>query len=120
MKKMHNRNVGIYGENIATNYLLKHGYTILGRNFYTYKGEIDIIASINDEIVFLEVKTRLNKSFGNGAESVNKRKMKHFISASKYYLYSNNIFNKKIRFDIIEIKIASGKYKINHIKNIFF
>ena len=52
---MHNRNVGIYGENIATNYLLKHGYTILGRNFYTYKGEIDIIASINDEIVFLEV-----------------------------------------------------------------
>lgn len=49
--------IGQVGEEIATDYLKKKGYKILARNFKTKCGELDIIASKNKIIIFIEVKT---------------------------------------------------------------
>jgi len=49
--------IGAIGEDIALNYLKKKGYKILARNFKTKWGELDIVASKNKIIVFVEVKT---------------------------------------------------------------
>ena len=112
------RDFGNTGENLATEYLEKQGYTILERNFYCKQGEIDIIAKDNNEIVFIEVKSRSNKLFGIPSEAVTKQKIKHLFRNARYFLYKNKMINEYIRFDVVEILIKSGKFNINHIKQI--
>ena len=112
------RDFGNTGENLATEYLEKQGYTILERNFYCKQGEIDIIAKDKNEIVFIEVKSRSNKLFGIPSEAVTKQKIKHLFKTARYFLYKNKMINEYIRFDVVEILIKSGKFNINHIKQI--
>ena len=110
--------LGNEGENIANNFLIKKGYKILERNFRFSKGEIDIIAQDKKEIVFIEVKTRRNRHYGNPIDSVTFNKKKHIYKTANYYLYINKLYNKFIRFDVIEIYILYKKILINHVKNI--
>ena len=112
------RDFGNTGENLATDYLEKQGYTILERNFYCKQGEIDIIAKDKNEIVFIEVKSRSNKLFGIPSEAVTKQKIKHLFRTARYFLYKNKMINEYIRFDVVEILIKSGKFNVNHIKQI--
>lgn len=112
------RDFGNTGENLATDYLEKQGYTILERNFYCKQGEIDIIAKDKNEIVFIEVKSRSNKLFGIPSEAVTKQKIKHLFRTARYFFYKNKMINEYIRFDVVEILIKSGKFNINHIKQI--
>lgn len=116
----YNREIGEFGENEACKYLAKLGYTIISRNFYTVRGEIDVIAIDKDEYVFFEVKTRTSRKFGAPVEAINKSKMNHIIKSSKYFIYKNGLEAKNIRFDIIEVYINDKNVFINHIKNVFF
>ena len=117
MDKQHNVNIGKIGEEEACKYLSKQGYEIIDRNFYTYKGEIDIIAKKNEQYVFVEVKTRMNKKYGRGFEAITPVKLKHFKLAVNYYIYKYKLFNKTIRLDAIEV-FMRDKIEISHIKNI--
>lgn len=118
---MHNRDLGNWGEDQAEEFLVSKGYEIVERNFYSYQGEIDIIARDleTEELVFCEVKTRRNMDFGNPMDSVNKYKQKHLFFTGKYYLFSNNINNALVRFDIIEVYLVNHKVRLNHLKNVF-
>ncbi len=49
--------IGKIGENITKTFLMKHGFTILGRNYRTKFGEIDIIAEKDNRLRFIEVKS---------------------------------------------------------------
>lgn len=116
---MYERHIlGKTGEEIARQYLIKNGYRLLVSNFRCRQGEIDIIAVDKNEIVFIEVKTRKNANYGCPVDAVNKRKQKHILNASKYYIYINNLENRDIRFDVIEV-YKKDKFYINHIKNIY-
>ena len=64
---------GRSGEEIASKYLERQGYEILDRNFNCNQGEIDIIAKDKNEIVFIEVKTRTDISYGEASEAVVKQ-----------------------------------------------
>ena len=109
--------LGKTGEEIGTQYLINNGYKLIIRNFRCRQGEIDIIAKDKDEIVFIEVKTRRNTNYGYPIDAVDKRKQKHILNASQYYVYKNKLEKRKIRFDVIEI-YKKDKFYINHIKNI--
>ena len=102
--------------------VLVNNYKIIKQNFRCKQGEIDIIAtdkkSQDNNIVFIEVKTRTNLDFGTPAEAVNQVKKQHIVKTAKYFLYSNNIKYANIRFDAIEVLLNKNKYKINHIKQI--
>ena len=65
------RLIGIDGEKAAEKYLKDKNYKIIDTNFRTRFGEVDIIAKDGEFIVFVEVKTRGEKSFGNPMEAVN-------------------------------------------------
>lgn len=108
--------IGQNGENVAEIYLKKEGYLIIERNFRCKQGEIDLIAMDKTEIVFIEVKTRSNKKYGNPAEAVNNVKQNHIRKAAKWYVHINNLYNYFIRFDVIEIYFEENIYRINHIK----
>lgn len=119
MSKKENKIKGNIGEEFTCNYLEKNGYTILERNFTSYRGEIDIIALKNNEIIFIEVKTRTQIACGFPSESVTKHKQKQIYKIAEYYLYSKNLLNSKVRFDVIEIYLyGSNSFKINHIKDV--
>ena len=107
---------GKSGEEIATQYLIKEKYKILERNFKSKQGEIDIIALDKQEIVFVEVKSRTSKAYGNPKDAVDTKKKKHIYNTAQYYTYIHNLEDAPIRFDVIEIYIMNKVYKINHIK----
>lgn len=113
---MNKRKFGIIGEKIAQGYLINKGYKILETNFYTRKGEIDIIAQKDNCIIFVEVKTRTNLNFETPAAAVNNAKKRHIRTVAKTFLYLNKLIKYEVRFDVIEVFINSGKCEINHIE----
>lgn len=112
------KEIGRYGEDVATEFLEKRDYVIISRNFLCKQGELDIIAQKEEEIIFCEVKTRTNEKFGKPRDAVDFSKKSHMWNSARYFLHINNLVNKYIRFDVIEIFIDKNKTYVNHIKNI--
>lgn len=110
--------LGKTGEDIATEYLIKNNYKIIERNFLCKMGEIDIIALKDEYLVFIEVKTRSSNKYGVPSEAVTKNKLKHLYKTARYYVYTRNLQDECIRFDVIEIYYENSTYKINHILQI--
>jgi putative endonuclease len=99
-----NQEKGKKGEELATEWLLAKGYVLLHRNWRHARFEIDIIASKDQVLHFIEVKTRTSARFGNPEDQVNKKKLRHMIDAGVDFIYLNKGW-KKIRFDILAIKL---------------
>lgn len=114
---MNNIQKGKLGEKIATNYLTSKGSKILQTNYRLKFGEVDIIAKINKDIVFIEVKARSNINFGYPAEAVTLKKQRKIRNVAKYYIVKNKLEKASIRFDVIEIYLKEKR--INHIENAF-
>ncbi len=117
------RKLGDLGERIAEKYLREKNYQILKKNYQKRWGEIDIIAKENQEIVFVEVKTRTkNKSdfYGQPQDSVNFFKQQKLIKTAKTYLFENDYSSQtNWRIDVIAIKLneQNKKADLEHIKN---
>lgn len=116
MRGMNTKNIGNSGENIATEYLQGKGYKIIERNVHLGAGELDIVAQFGDLIVFVEVKSRNNYSFGNPLEAMTKQKIKMLIQTAKQYISFNHLFNIQVRFDVISIVGT----EIEHIEDAFW
>lgn len=110
------KELGRKGEKIAENYLINLGLKILDRNFCIRGGEIDLIFEDNGEIVFIEVKTRQNKKFGEAVEQISERKKELLINSAQHFLEKNNLQEKDWRIDVITVEFSENP-KINHIKN---
>ncbi|WP_457624456.1 YraN family protein [Persephonella sp.] len=102
-------------EDRAVDFLKSSGYEIIGRNFKTRYGEIDIIARDGDTVVFVEVRYRKSSAFGSPEETINLRKIKKIIRAANRYISMKGLENTDIRFDVI----AMDEDGIRHIKNAF-
>lgn len=114
---MNNKEKGDLGESIAKDYLLSKGAKILETNYKIKSGEIDIISKLDEDIVFIEVKSRTNVKFGYPSEAVNYKKIKKITDVAKYYIFKNKLYSTSIRFDVIEVYLKDNK--INHIVNAF-
>lgn len=114
---MNNLKQGKTGEVLAEKYLKKQGYKIIKTNYKNKIGEIDIICynKKDDEIVFVEVKSRTSDLMGLPSEAVDIRKQKKIRDVASLYLILNKKFDDKVRFDVIEI--LNGE--ISHIKYAF-
>jgi putative endonuclease len=95
--------LGLLGEDEASEYLLRKGYKIVGRNFRSSQGEIDIIAYNGETLVFIEVKSYSGRSYLTPLGAILKNKKNSIIHAAKYYLYKNKIKNVNCRFDVLAI-----------------
>ena len=110
---------GTIGENLAVDYLEKKGYRILQRNYRFEHGEIDIVAEDGNVLVFVEVKARLSKEFGEPEDAVTPRKREKIRSTANGYLFENNIDEKECRFDVVAIDYQKNKTEIRHIEDAF-
>lgn len=117
---MNNKEIGDKGEKLAIDYLIKNGYAILETKWRWKRCEVDIIAKIENTLVFVEVKTRTNNSFGLPEESVsNKKQLQIQLAADEYIFISEH--RGEIRFDVIAINISKNNTdNIHHIKDAFF
>ena len=111
--------LGRKGEDLATEYLLKQGFTILERNWTYENAELDIIARDEDILVFVEVKTRTGNAYGDPEDAVDKRKISKILEAAEAYVEEKNLDNE-IRFDIIAIVIKGGRYELEHIPDAIY
>lgn len=114
---MNNIEKGKFGEEVALKYIISKGGIVVEKNYRTKVGEIDLIAKLNGELVFIEVKSRSNVDYGYPSESVNYKKKRKIINVAQYYILHNSLENLSIRFDVIEIYL--NEKKINHIVNAF-
>ncbi|WP_195939737.1 YraN family protein [Romboutsia sp. 1001713B170131_170501_G6] len=114
---MNNKEKGNLGEKIAYKYLIQKGFKVLDTNYRIRSGEVDIIAKFEDELVFVEVKSRMDLRFGHGRDAINNKKIKKITNTAKHYIFAKKFYDSKIRFDVIEVYFMDKK--INHIENAF-
>lgn len=104
----HHHHTGLLGEQLAKEYLVNKEFTILHTNWRHSHWEVDIIASKNSVLHFIEVKTRRTEKFGYPEDDVSKKKIENLIHASGEYqvLYPGW---KLISFDILSITLLKNK-----------
>ena len=116
---MGRKETGALGEKIALNYLKKHGYRIIETNFRCRMGEIDIVTKKNDTLVFVEVRTKRDISFGIPEESVTPLKANHLARTAYHYRQSHNKLPESWRIDLLAIELNDDDKpsRINLIEN---
>jgi len=113
------RETGIAGENYALQWLKLQGYEILEVNWRHHRLEIDIIATINHRLIFVEVKTRSNEGYAYPELAVDQRKQRFMLTAASAYMEKMQI-DRPFRFDVIAIMMQPHLRKLIHIRDAFF
>lgn len=103
---------------MAVAFFRRKGYRIVEKNYRTFFGEIDIIARDGNVLVFIEVKTRTDDSFGSPSEAVNKRKREKIRKVALTFMKK---LRKEVpaRFDVLSIEKAGAGHRIEHIEDAF-
>jgi putative endonuclease len=95
--------LGTAGESIACAELEHLGYRIIERNYRTRFGEIDIVADDAGTVVFVEVKTKTDGSYGDPVEAVTPQKQRQIVSMGQFYATYCCPPNTPCRFDVVAI-----------------
>ncbi|HEY5509412.1 MAG TPA: YraN family protein [Prolixibacteraceae bacterium] len=111
--------LGKRGEQIALDFLLGNGYQILDLNWRWRRKEIDIVAKRGEEIVVVEVKTRVENFSAEPYESVTLHKIKNIVEVADHWLR----FHKSdldCRFDVISVTVKKdGSHALEHFTGAF-
>jgi putative endonuclease len=116
------RMLGKFGEELATDYLVKNGYLIVENNYRCFSGEIDIIAKKKDLLIIVEVKSRSKIGSEETLFSITKSKQRKISRAAADFIEKNQQYSEYyIRFDVITVvKSRQGEdYIINHYDDAF-
>lgn len=121
--------LGSTAEAECAGYLRAKGYKIIAMNYACRGGEIDIIAeqrrrtrvfagTARGFIVFVEVKMRSRRDFGEPREAVTRRKQDRLRLAASMWLVEHDT-DLQPRFDVIEVFSGERGQEFNHIENAF-
>ena len=109
---------GKEGEDRAVRYLKDGGYTILRRNYRKRTGEIDVIAEMGEEIIFLEIKCWSGYDEMQLENIVNQKKRRRIIQTARSFLSDTGMGeNRRLRFDVILLDGQDGSF--HHYENAF-
>ena len=112
--------LGKKGEEVALNFLRKKGYEILELNWRHRKAEIDIIARVDEVLIFVEVKSRSSDYFGRPETFVDTKKQQLIADAASVYMEEIG-HEWEVRFDIISVLFHNEAYQsVDHFKDAFF
>ncbi len=95
--------MGRKGERAACRYLIRQGFDILARRFHARRGELDLVALEGSVLVFIEVKTRASKEFGDPWEFVDWEKQQSLQSAADEFIARYDLGQYAYRFDVIAV-----------------
>jgi putative endonuclease len=111
--------LGKAGENLACQELERRGYAIIARGWRQRAGEIDIIARHGRILVFVEVKARAGRAFGEAAEAVSRRKRRRLVQLARMYLARHRQLESPCRFDVVTIDADAGHAVVQVFQNAF-
>ncbi len=114
--------VGRRGEELAAEYLIGLGLTVISRNWRCREGELDIVATDGGDLaVICEVKTRTGVRFGSGAEAVDVGKRRRIRRLSMLWLAEHRVRPAvTVRFDVISVLcVPGGTPQLTHIAGAF-
>ncbi len=102
---MKKKELGNVGEKAAKKFLIGKGFEFIAENYFTRKGEIDLIFRENDILIFVEVKTRKNKSHLDIALGL--QKVKHIRASAEIFIEKEEISFNEMRFDVVFVGVDS-------------
>jgi len=100
--------LGKQGEEMALAWLVEKGYKILHCNWRYLKYEIDIIATKEDKLHIVEVKTLHYPAIGNPEDSVTKKKFRFIANAADEFLFRHPGY-RHIQFNVLSITLFNNK-----------
>ncbi len=110
--------IGNLGESLARNYFEKKGYAILQTNWRIRHLEIDIIASKNEVLHIIEVKTQKKSTAGFPEENVTRKKMKNLMVAADHYQMIDKRW-KALQFDVLSIILGQPEHEFLLIEDVY-
>jgi len=110
---------GKKGEQLASEYLEKKGYSILRRNYRYLKAEVDIIAQKEGVLAIVEVKTRTTEFLQGIEAAIHRKKIRLLVMAADHYVQEHDL-DVEVRFDIITLLHTDGRFMITHLEDAFF
>ena len=111
--------LGRQGETLACEELERLGYAIVARGYRTRAGELDIVASDAGTVVFVEVKTRLDLSYGDPVEAVTPEKQRRVVAMATDYVVRHDLDNTPCRFDVVTVDALVEPPRITVYKDAF-
>ena len=111
--------LGNTGEDLACEELKRRGYAIIARRYRRRGGELDIIARDGQTMVFVEVKAREGRAFGEACEAVTANKRRTITRLALDYLMRHRLTECACRFDVVSIHLDSGTPVIEVYQNAF-
>ncbi len=103
---------GNFGEKLACKYLERLGYVLVVRNWTTHWGELDLVMRDSIWLVFIEVKFRSNKNFGDVSCALHYYKQRALSRAIDSYLIKYP--SQQWRVDIVTITAQVSRYQVQH------
>lgn len=111
--------LGKEGEELAAQWLVQNGFSLVQRNWRLDKLEIDIIARRGKFLHFIEVKCRKASPNGHPEDNVSRKKFKNLQRAADIYL-KRHPGNQWIQFDVMAITIrGNGEVEYFFIEDVF-
>lgn len=108
---------GAQAEQLAAQFLLQRGLSLLHRNYRCRYGEIDLIMRDAGILVFVEVRLRSRSDFGGAAASIDSTKQARLFRTAQHYLTSQRHI-PPCRFDALLMHSVDGA-DIEWVKNAF-
>jgi len=110
---------GKTGEDLACGELERRGYAIVARRHRCRGGELDVIARDGATLVFVEVKARGGRAFGDAAEAVTWQKRRRIVRLACEYVMQHHLTGCPCRFDVVSIHFDGGRPVIEVFQNAF-
>lgn len=124
MSKIKNYNKGKEGEEIAREFLIKKNFVLIESNYSNNLGEIDLIMTEKDWLVFIEVKLKIGDKYGNPEEMIGVNKLNQIKRVANLFLLTDSPVTKKykkFRVDAVCIvqNLDGTINRINHYDNLY-
>ena len=110
---------GKTGEDLACRELERRGYAIIVRRHRCRGGELDIVARDGPTLVFVEVKARDSRAFGDAAEAVTWQKQQRIVRLASEYVMRHHLSDSPCRFDVVAIQFDDGRPVIEVFQDAF-
>jgi putative endonuclease len=117
MGKQENKTTGNRGETLAAECLQRKGYKILQRNYRSKWGEVDIIAKIDQTVVFVEVKTKSSDKYGEPWEMVNNWKIEQVKKMGEVWCREYG-WEGRVRMDVIGVYLDQEESRVEHWESV--
>lgn len=111
--------LGKTGEQIAAEFLTQKGYAILAQGWRSSYLELDIVATFNNLLVIVEVKTRSNIFHGHPDDTISNKKLRQLYEAADRFIEQKQI-SLEVRYDLITIFKDENHFKIEHLEDAFY